>query len=76
MNVYWLEQTEEDLPAEDDWLNASEMARLSGMRFPKRRVDWRLGRWTAKRALVTLAPTRTPVPMLPLMKLLILPPRN
>jgi 4'-phosphopantetheinyl transferase len=51
MNVYWLEQTEEDLPAEDDWLNASEMARLSGMRFPKRRVDWRLGRWTAKRAL-------------------------
>jgi 4'-phosphopantetheinyl transferase len=51
MNVYWLEQTEADVPAENDWLSASEAACLKGMRFAKRRADWRLGRWTAKRAL-------------------------
>jgi 4'-phosphopantetheinyl transferase len=51
MDVYWLEQTEADVPAGNDWLNASEAARLSGLRFAKRRADWRLGRWTAKRAL-------------------------
>ena len=51
MDVYWLEQTEADLPAENDWLSASERLRLDGMRFAKRHADWRLGRWTAKRAL-------------------------
>jgi 4'-phosphopantetheinyl transferase len=51
MDIYWLEQTESDLPAENDWLSASEVIRLDGMRFAKRRTDWRLGRWTAKRAL-------------------------
>jgi len=51
MNVYWLEQTEADVPAENDWLSANEAVCLKGMRFAKRRTDWRLGRWTAKRAL-------------------------
>lgn len=51
MDVYWLEQTEADLPPENTWLSASEAVRLDGMRFPKRNADWRLGRWTAKRAL-------------------------
>jgi 4'-phosphopantetheinyl transferase len=51
IDVSWLEQGVADLPAADDWLSASEAVRLSGMRFPKRRADWRLGRWTAKRAL-------------------------
>ncbi len=51
MDVHWLEQTEADLPPENDWLSASEMLRLDGMRFAKRHADWRLGRWTAKRAL-------------------------
>jgi len=55
MNVYWLEQTEADVPADNDWLSANEAICLSTMRFAKRRADWRLGRWTAKRALsVTL----------------------
>jgi 4'-phosphopantetheinyl transferase len=49
--VYWLEQAQSDTPIEDDWLSASELVRLHSMRFPKRRADWRLGRWTAKRAL-------------------------
>jgi len=51
MDVYWLEQSEADVPVENDWLRASEVARLDSMRFAKRRDDWRLGRWTAKRAL-------------------------
>ncbi|MGA2360170.1 MAG: 4'-phosphopantetheinyl transferase superfamily protein [Terriglobales bacterium] len=53
MEVYWLEQTEADLPAENAWLSANEIARLNGMRFAKRRDSWRLGRWTAKRALAS-----------------------
>ena len=51
MNVYWLEQTEVDVPAEIDWLNHNEAVYLKNRRFSKRRADWRLGRWTAKRAL-------------------------
>jgi len=51
MDVYWLEQIEADVPAENQWLSTREMLSLAGMRFAKRRADWRLGRWTAKRAL-------------------------
>jgi len=51
IDVSWLEQTEADVPAVDDWLSAGEAVRLSGMRFAKRRGDWKLGRWTAKRAV-------------------------
>jgi 4'-phosphopantetheinyl transferase len=51
MEVYWLEQTEADVPAENDWLSATESLHLDGMRIAKRRTDWRLGRWTAKNAL-------------------------
>src|SRR5271157_882648 len=45
------EQAEGNVPAENDWLSASEAVRLNAMRFAKRRADWRLGRWTAKRAV-------------------------
>ncbi len=51
MNVYWLEQSEADVPAENDWLSANETVCLKRMRVAKRRADWRLGRWTAKQAL-------------------------
>ena len=51
MDVYWLELRQADVPDGNDWLSAGELARLDAMRFPKRRADWRLGRWTAKRAL-------------------------
>jgi len=50
-DVFWLEQTEADVPPENDWLGPSEAVQLDGLRFAKRRADWRLGRWTAKRAL-------------------------
>ncbi len=51
MNVYWLEQTDADVPAENQWLSAGEILFLGRLRFARRRNDWRLGRWTAKRAL-------------------------
>ncbi|MGB8885294.1 MAG: 4'-phosphopantetheinyl transferase superfamily protein [Candidatus Korobacteraceae bacterium] len=50
-NLYWLEQTAADVLPENNWLSAVETVQLSGLRFPKRRGDWRLGRWTAKRAV-------------------------
>jgi 4'-phosphopantetheinyl transferase len=51
MGVYWLEHSEKDVPDEIDWLSANEAAFLSGLRFAPRRASWRLGRWTAKRAV-------------------------
>ncbi len=71
MDVYWLQQSEADLPATDDWLCESEAARLSSFRFAKRRADWRLGRWTAKCAVV--ASLRLPSDLLSLKKIEIIP---
>ncbi len=51
MNVYWLEQMQGDVPPGDDWLSARERACQHTLRFAKRRADWTLGRWTAKRAV-------------------------
>ncbi len=51
VDVYWLEQSDTDVPEQNEWLSAGETLRLDGLRFAKRRADWRLGRWTAKRAL-------------------------
>src|SRR5271169_4808632 len=51
MEVYWLEQSEADVPAVDDWFSESELVQLNSFRFAKRRADWRLGRWTAKCAV-------------------------
>jgi len=64
IDVYWLEQTEADVPTENSWLSARERLCLSGMRFAKRRVDWRLGRWTAKRALAALLNLPSDLPAL------------
>ena len=51
MNVYWLEQTEADVPPGEEWLSDFERSRLSALRVAQRRADWRLGRWTAKRSV-------------------------
>jgi len=51
MNIYWLEQTDADVPVGNQWLSARETICLSGLHFAKRRADWRLGRWTAKQAV-------------------------
>lgn len=51
MNISWLEQSEPDVPIGNEWLSRRERVCLDGMRFAKRRTDWRLGRWTAKHAV-------------------------
>lgn len=53
MEVYWLEQSERDVPPGERWLSRAEREVLRGYRIPKRRADWRLGRWTAKLAIAT-----------------------
>ena len=47
----WLTRCTADVPPGDGWLGARERAVLAGLRVPKRREDWRLGRWTAKAAV-------------------------
>jgi 4'-phosphopantetheinyl transferase len=63
MHVYWGEQTEIDVPADNNWLSRSELLYLSTLRFPKRHNDWRLGRWAAKRTLALRLglPARFPI---------------
>ena len=51
MEIYWLEQRLIDLPEGNLWLSEEERASLARLRVPKRRADWRLGRWTAKLAV-------------------------
>jgi 4'-phosphopantetheinyl transferase len=60
-DVYWLEQAEADVPADDDWLSPPEILQLGTLRVPKRRTDWRLGRWTAKCAVAACLKTRHPL---------------
>ena len=52
--VHVVVQSSLDVPEDDRWLGAEELRVLAGLRFPKRRAEWRLGRWTAKLALRAL----------------------
>lgn len=54
MEVYWLARCEKDVPESNDWLGPREQTHLRTLNFLKRRVEWRLGRWTAKCALAAL----------------------
>lgn len=47
--IYWSVQSDADLPANSDWLTPGEVRHSAALRVPKRRQDWLLGRWTAKR---------------------------
>jgi 4'-phosphopantetheinyl transferase len=51
--VYWFTQNLPDIPEDTNWLSEGELSVLSGLRFEKRRNDWRLGRWTVKQAIRT-----------------------
>ena len=51
MGLCWLSQGMDDVPADGAWLSPREAAWVARMRFPKRRSEFRLGRWTAKKAL-------------------------
>ena len=47
----WLIRHLDDVPDDDSWLTAEERRVLTRFTVPKRRADWRLGRWTAKTAV-------------------------
>jgi phosphopantetheinyl transferase len=49
--LYWLSQNLADVPEGAHWLCDSERRTLSGLRYAKRRNDWKLGRWTVKHAI-------------------------
>jgi 4'-phosphopantetheinyl transferase len=49
--VRWLSQGEPHLPDGLGWLSARETERVERMAFTKRRVEFLLGRWTAKQAI-------------------------
>jgi len=51
MDLYWFEQSLANVPQGETWLSAREADHLRNLRFPKRRADWLLGRWTAKNAV-------------------------
>ena len=51
MEVCWFEQSDHDVPVGEEWLSGNERMLLARLSFPKRRGDWRLGRWTAKCAV-------------------------
>jgi 4'-phosphopantetheinyl transferase len=51
LGVIWLSQNAASLPPDDAWLAPGERARAAAMSVARRRADFRLGRWTAKRAL-------------------------
>jgi 4'-phosphopantetheinyl transferase len=67
VEVYWLAANECDVPPDDSWLSAREAAVAAGLRVPKRRADWRLGRWTAKCAIAGYS--RLPAEALPAIEL-------
>jgi 4'-phosphopantetheinyl transferase len=50
--ITWVLVEADEMPEGDHWLSETERRDQEGLRIPKRRADWRLGRWAAKRALV------------------------
>jgi 4'-phosphopantetheinyl transferase len=56
-SIDWMAAGEHELPEGDDWLTDREAAWMEHMRFPKRRLEYRLARWVAKAAIAaTLNP--------------------
>lgn len=51
--IHWLTQHLSDVPETNEWLSTSEQDTLDKLKIPKRQMDWRLGRWTAKRLLAS-----------------------
>lgn len=52
-DFFFSHQTLSHLPGDLDWLHPEESEYLATLRFENRRNDWLLGRWTAKRALLS-----------------------
>jgi 4'-phosphopantetheinyl transferase len=55
MTIRWRLLSVSALPEVDDWLGPDERKVFAGLRFPKRRAEWRLGRFVAKQAVSSIA---------------------
>ena len=55
-SIYWNFQEMNCLPENLTWLSENEQLFLSKLRFPKRRQEWLLGRWTAKNLMIKVHP--------------------
>jgi 4'-phosphopantetheinyl transferase len=55
MTIRWRLLPASALPEGDDWLGPEEQKVLAGRRFLKRRSEWQLGRFVAKRAVASFA---------------------
>ncbi|MFO0548307.1 MAG: 4'-phosphopantetheinyl transferase superfamily protein [Polyangiaceae bacterium] len=49
-----------DLPEDDEWLSPLERSLLARLTIPKRRGDYRLGRWAAREAVRSIHPIDRP----------------
>jgi 4'-phosphopantetheinyl transferase len=49
--VVWQSACEHEVPVDNEWLTERELAWLNRMRFPKRRLEYRMARWCAKAAI-------------------------
>ncbi|MBN1642314.1 MAG: 4'-phosphopantetheinyl transferase superfamily protein [Anaerolineae bacterium] len=59
--IYWHLCAAADAPAQG-FLSAAERRTVEGLRFPKRREEWLLGRWTAKELLRLSIPAYESLP--------------
>jgi len=50
-DVCWNTCSADDVPPDDGWLGPGQRVEKDAIRPGKRRSDWRLGRWTARRLL-------------------------
>ena len=50
MRIGWLLTDRGELPEGSNWLTPEEDGLCQSLRCPNRQADWRLGRWTAKKA--------------------------
>jgi 4'-phosphopantetheinyl transferase len=64
MSIFWFERSALDVPEADEWLSEKERSYLGGLRFPKRRDEWRLGRWTAKCSIASSLGLPSDIPTL------------
>ena len=51
------------LPPGEEFLSDAEVEKFSNLRFPQRRAEWLLGRWTAKRLLQTSSELLSGLPL-------------
>lgn len=54
MEIRWLLRSIDTVPAGDDWLGPDERSAQARFKIAKRRAEWRLGRFTAKRLLAVM----------------------